>query len=549
MKVLRSVLSKSKFIGISKGVKENWGIVACLFLWIFLAANVVIWLKIDCHPLIYDMKSNFLHSFNIFKALSNPTTDSLHQIFGTHSHGGFIFVPLCAAPFYALLGASPDVGVGAVGLVSLAILIFSVFGIGREMKDQKTGVLASFIISTYPAIFGLAVQFMWDLPLTAMTALSVYLLMLTDRFENRKYSLIFGLTVGLGLLTKYSFAVFISGPVLYTIYLSLREDETRNRRFNVLLFCLLATIVASIWFLPNLVGFIGYLLIPYPASLESEILQIYPEIFTLKSAFWYIFALINVQASLFYVLIFLMALPFFLRDRNREKIILLLWIILPFLFFTFIRAKDCRYTMPYLPALALISAIGIGQIKLKTRIRGVKLNFKPIFLTVILLFGTFQFFVTHYNVHWQTYVAAKDLTTSGNVYPITPHNHLSAPPDDRDWKTDEIIDTIVENSQKEKVVIGVVIRCPEVVSVLEYYVVLRNLDYTIEFAGYNVTNHLNDDFIITKDGGCLGPAYEVDIIEENLRLFNEYNEEHHRFELLERIELPDNSYVSIFKKL
>jgi len=48
-----------------------------------------------------------------------------------------------------------------------------------------------------------------------MVALSVYLLIRTDYFGNKKYSALFGLSVGLGMLTKWTYFIFLGGLFLF----------------------------------------------------------------------------------------------------------------------------------------------------------------------------------------------------------------------------------------------------------------------------------------------------------------------------------------------
>jgi hypothetical protein len=61
----------------------------------------------------------------------------------------------------------------------------------------------------------------------------------------------------------------------------------------------------------------------------------------------------------------LLALPAFWRAARRDRAILLLWVVVPYLFFTYglLGIAWSRFTLPYLPALALVTALGLGRLR------------------------------------------------------------------------------------------------------------------------------------------------------------------------------------------
>ena len=61
--------------------------------------------------------------------------------------------------------------------------------------------------------------------------------------------------------------------------------------------------------------------------------------------------------------IFVITLFLYIFKKDRFNWILLAWAILPIIVFTFVNNKGARYTMPSLPAMALITAVVLTQIK------------------------------------------------------------------------------------------------------------------------------------------------------------------------------------------
>jgi 4-amino-4-deoxy-L-arabinose transferase-like glycosyltransferase len=180
---------------------------------------------------------------------------------------------LSAVPFYRLFGISTDVALMS-NIVYLAILLYSVYGIGHQLFSRKTGVLAAFLVSFYPVLFGISRLSYVDYALTAMVALAIYLLLRTDGFRHRHWSLLLGLGMGSGLLTKWPFVAFAGAPICYVAWHSgaLRnvlfvrwghnQRTSRLHRMAASLWfqALAALLVTAVWYVPNLDRLPGFAL-------------------------------------------------------------------------------------------------------------------------------------------------------------------------------------------------------------------------------------------------------------------------------------------------
>ena len=198
-------------------LKANTNYLFLTILWLFHLINNYIWLKIDTSPLRWDPGSHYLSSLRFFDVLSYPSIHLLSEIVnvcGTYPP----LVGIIPTPLYVLFGRDSDTAIFIMNSIFLFILIFSVYGIGKKLCNNKAGILASFIVTMYPMLFGQTRLFMLDPPLMAMTSLSLYTLLLTDGFKNRKYSWFFGVTLGLGMLTKFTFVFCVIGPIAFVMY-------------------------------------------------------------------------------------------------------------------------------------------------------------------------------------------------------------------------------------------------------------------------------------------------------------------------------------------
>ncbi len=185
-------------------------------------------------------------------------------------------VHMTVAGFYQVFGVSMDVAAMANSLY-LAILLLAVYGIGERLGGPWVGLLSALIVSLLPMIFAMSRYLYIDFALTAMVAANICLLLRSDRFQRRGYALLYGISLGLGLLVKWTFVVFIIGPLLLALLrrdtlLAARQAARRAltlrdggwKRLGIA--ALLSLAVTALWFVPNVQATaaltLGYVLVP-----------------------------------------------------------------------------------------------------------------------------------------------------------------------------------------------------------------------------------------------------------------------------------------------
>jgi hypothetical protein len=245
--------------------------------WAFVTAQVTI--------LGWDRPAHLVRTLIYNEMLAQVNLRSVFEVM-TWSWNRPPLYHLVAVPFYRLFGVSTDVALMR-NVVFVAILLFSVYGIGRRFYSEGVGLLAAFLVSTYPILFSISRMPYVDYSLTAMVALAVYLLVASEGFRHRGYSLWLGLVIGLGILTKWPFVAFAGGPIAYGTLRSgaLRDVKaTLTTRMEILpgwqrfwrspLFHAAAGLcVTLLWYWPNLdrlEGFaLSYWLVPISWLLVS----------------------------------------------------------------------------------------------------------------------------------------------------------------------------------------------------------------------------------------------------------------------------------------
>jgi 4-amino-4-deoxy-L-arabinose transferase-like glycosyltransferase len=538
-----------------------------VILLVFWIANEVYWLRSDSYPLIWDEAHHFTVSLNFFHGLKALNFGS---IFTTDTYYP-PFAPLVALPGYLLFGLSPDVGIFFENLPFIILLMISTFGLGKYLKDESTGILAAFIVMTAPMIFGLSRDFLLDFPLVAMVSTTVWIMLKTEKFSNTKFSLAFGLIFGLGMLTKWTFPIFTMPPLMIYIYpelktrllglicflhsLKLHQSPGklsfigRKTTFNVIMAGICSILISAPFYFSNLSSMIKSVSDYSSGALEGD-----PAVFSLTSVTYYPIKLMGLQLSFPYFIIFVIGLSVFLTTfalSREKKLLLVTWILIPYIVFTALSNKDPRYTLPFLTAMALISAYGI--LKLIERSKRVT-QIKAIVFIVIAIIGVSMFLGASYR-----YLDLPTISIQSAVGEIRLFGDYSSnnPPYakkvmNEDLKTIEILQTINNYSlPNKKVNVTLLINNPVVNGPLEYYNAEYNLNYSLGTAGASETSYLTrSDIVISQTGGFIGTFWQQSDIQNAIDQFNDYNKKTNSFELLNSIVLPSGwGTVEIYGKV
>lgn len=545
------ILKKGK---IYQFIINNRYILSLVFLYLFLEVNNYVWLKLDTYPLLWDSAAHFFDSIRIFDLFRQEGFNFVYKIPEINREYP-IFVPLITAPFYNITGISEDSGVFINSSIFLGILIFSVYGITKNIYSKKSGLLAAFLVTAYPIIFGHSRTFMYDLPLTAMVCLGIYSYQVSGNFRKIGSSINFGIVLGLGMLTKFPFFVFIisalSGYFFYAFSMIMHDSVKQRKPLlgilrehsgqirNTLIALIIAIIIALTWYGKNL-PYLLEILITIPQVYGAE----YPSVFTPQSLFFYFFQLVNIQISFYLFIVFILGLWFFSKLRLKNKLFLIHWILIPYFVFTLINYKSTRYTLPYLPAIAIISSIGIFSIKRKI--------FKVILVTFIVFVAAIQFYIYSYGVKYIPPL----LTFSIYGNPIYLFNQKGCEntmeqhraPLRQDWKTAEILNSISKflvGPNDQLLNVFIIQDDPRIHSPLLSLAFLKRKSINFTVGSWQYIADSKADLVITKDGNLMAPPYFMDKISRSVNWF-ETNID--KFSLVEKINLPDNSNLLIYKR-
>ncbi len=497
--------------------------------WIWLSTNVVIVGWDRPRHLIESLRYN-----DILKSLNYP---SFFEAFTLSGYYPPLFHLLIMA-FYKLFGLSADVA-AMVNSLYLAILLSSTYIIGRKVWGWKEGLLAAFLVSTFPMIYALSRYTYIEFALTSMVTLSICLLLMSEGFTRRGYSLLFGFSLGLGMLTKWTYALFVLPPLILIVARQPLQSwlgdlkPSPDRRWAGLSVALGFGLVL-LWYLPvkgRVAKFtLGHWLFSLSWFLLSGLIYLLSRGgsrgvnllstlwlgFTLAATWYlsriefiqhtfliawgrpqrrgwgfsyYLDHLVNEQLSPFYAgllaLLFLGLLVSALRRRSFSSLfeslrgdmsLFLLWLLFPYLIFSF-RASSIhsRFLMPILPALALLIARGLTMIPRRNLRRAVTL------LVTLLALG--QFFALSYDdLSWLRNAAIIEVPGYASVN-LSAHGYQNQLPssgqtDTGYWMAPDILEYVIRDGRGEKgepLELGLLVNCRQIHE--EHFLYLIYTDY------------------------------------------------------------------------
>ena len=200
-------------------------ILLCVF---HLAVNIYYWTQEDIPP-SYDCAYHLEISMEMSNIIKHPTSTFISDIFDTTPY----YPPLpyiVTAIFFTLFGISPDIAYLSL-MVWFFLVIYSTYLCGIILFDNKwAGVLAAFIVSCYPIVFGLTRLYYPDLSVLGTVSFTLACFLKSNLFTNRKWTILFGIAAGLAQTAKWTAIFFWLG--IFTAYiipkLLLSSNDDKN---------------------------------------------------------------------------------------------------------------------------------------------------------------------------------------------------------------------------------------------------------------------------------------------------------------------------------
>ena len=336
----------------------------CLLILVHLANSALV-ISRDRYFMVPDALDYFQWSVSMAQDLQKgEVAGAAAALWGNRQRSPLGIIPATLSQ----LGGTSQMSARLSSLFWMVLLLYFTFRVTERLSSPGAGLLAAASLAAMPMVMGFSRLLWLDLPLAAMTAWCVLMLLRAEGFHSLRGSLLLGVVVGLGLLTKYSLPIFVGPPALCFLLVALRRGGDRLRVLrNVALSVGLAAGVFALW-----AGFhLRWLIKAFEMARPGLVILEKPEVGAPDpSRFTYYLERIP-QSSLGPLLALLMAAGFaVLLVKGRRKILTIttawFWgamlLLAPFVTWD-------RYFLPALPAAAVLIGAGLCQIPAVARRR------------------------------------------------------------------------------------------------------------------------------------------------------------------------------------
>ncbi|MBR3628375.1 MAG: glycosyltransferase family 39 protein, partial [Elusimicrobia bacterium] len=133
--------------------------------------------------------------------------------------------------------------------------LYSIYQLGKLFSSIKAGQLSMILFSLTPAVYSLSRFYgRQDYHVMIMMIISIYCLIKTDFFTNRKWVLLYSISTALGLLCKDSFIAYFIITYIYIVFKSLKNNPSKSF-VNIILSFILIILFSSIHYLRPIIIF------------------------------------------------------------------------------------------------------------------------------------------------------------------------------------------------------------------------------------------------------------------------------------------------------
>ncbi|MBW3020893.1 glycosyltransferase family 39 protein [Candidatus Woesearchaeota archaeon] len=489
-------------------MKKNLVIFLLLFIFLFQAINTLNYLKEDNSNPDWDRSWHAFKGLNYYKIFvkgegSLTESEQIYPIIGfVNSYYPPLF-HLSQIPFLIIFGQTHDSSV-YVNIVYLAIMVTSMFFIGKKLKNDDLGLFLALLSSLIPFYNLLMRTSLMDFSLNSMVSLTFCLWLYSEDFENRIFSFLFGLSLGLGMLTKWTFFIFVSLLCAYSIIkffmnnlIFFSKFKKLGKLINLTGSLLIAFIVTYSWYsIAKIKGLIPQLRYFSKLGWNTEFAT-----FSLSNILSYFYSF-TLHFSFLYLLLFFIGIFILLRKRNTTYLVIFSQFLFSFIFFLNIANRDPRLISPIYISMIIISGYWIFDLNSK-KLRNILL-ISLIFIIVISNLA--------YN--------SEKINYKFELGKITVVNYRGFYAKENDYNLSKIYDIIKQDTQ-EPYSVCIISESDSFNDInIPYYASLNNEPIT-KMLG-NGCNPLSYDYTIK---GIVANSWRKNLFQSSLKVLNESQDE------------------------
>jgi 4-amino-4-deoxy-L-arabinose transferase-like glycosyltransferase len=352
-----------------------------LLLVLILIFNNLLWYKSGHKPLHWDSSIHLGLSVDAYKTFTENILNSslINKMLGVSWYYP-PFTYYASIPFYSLFGINEFAGFIEINGF-LILLLVSVYLIGTKLYNEDAGLFGAFCVSMYPIVIEYSRDYMLDLPLASVVALSVFLLLKTSNYQNLFYTMLAGVSLGCGMLVRWTFIFFLITPVIFFLIKGLKaKDKKLKVTSNFFLCIIICFIICMPWYLRNLIMIFS--------TRSGELGR--TDLTFIESIFYY-FKIIPGQISfVISVLLIIGVILFYHRQKLNLNYFLICWLFGSYIILTLIKIKAPRFSIALLIPFTLLLS---GMIFNDT----INQNRRKIFVSFFVITGLLQYIIVSFS--------------------------------------------------------------------------------------------------------------------------------------------------------
>jgi hypothetical protein len=323
----------------SDGTRRDWMLVAGAWLVLVLALSV--WLALDRRPPGRDSAPQLERAVQCADDLGAGRWTAMLDRTALEA-------PLvsCAAGLAYRLYPSDVAAAQAVIFLALGLGMAATYLLARDLAGAAAAVPAAWLFGAAPLVVTSAVRFELDVPLAAVVALGLFVLSRTDRFTRTGMSPVAGLVLGLGMLMKPTFGLYVAGPAVWLLAL----ERSWRGFWNFALTVVVMAAVSLPWYASRV--------LMAPRQARPETVDLTPT--------QYATALVQQIGALAVVLVVVGLVLAAVRRRGFAIVA----VVVPLAVIALGRHDGVRQTLAVLPAVAVLGGMAVGALPARVRLAG-----------------------------------------------------------------------------------------------------------------------------------------------------------------------------------
>ena len=398
------------------------------------------WSLIDNSPPAWDQghylyQASFLHKVIIDSGFLN----FLKELFNIDP-GRVPLMLLVVQPAFYFFGATLDAAVISINFIWF-LLAWSIIGITRETCVKGDAAKAAFftllLLGLYPLTIMLSHNFLVEFLLVSFVCASIYSIVMLTKLLSCKWSMLTGLFLGLGLLTKVTFVVFVfPGLLVSSVFIAKKISGKKNLQLFIPGFTV-ATLIAGPYYFYNIKNILS--LTTHLSSKNLAKMYGFGDVFDISTmlTYWSSVFLAPVFVIMFFLLLTTVIYIIFEKKSNLISpnryyiLIFLIWFLVPFVLATFGEIKDPRYLYPGLVPLFIISGLIVAR-------------FEHLWISRMMLIVIFILAFPGY-LYSNGFLSANSLAKIAFTPGMAVASAADLPPDERDWHIDKLVQGMMQS--------------------------------------------------------------------------------------------------------